>query len=61
MASDIVQCFTKKKEKKKKTMFMSRGQMLAQRGRDVYISQAQAQMLDGKLVYWMFNIDNNGM
>ena len=38
---------------------MSRGQMLAQRGRDVYISQAQ--MLDGKLVYWMFNIDNNGM
>jgi len=58
MASDIVQCFTKK-EKKKKTVFMSRGQMLAQRGRDVYISQAQ--MLDGKLVYWMFNIDNNGM
>ena len=57
MTSELVEGFTKKKEKK--IMFMSRGQMLAQRGRDVYISQAQ--MLDGKLVYWMFNIDNNGM
>ena len=46
-------------EEEKKIMFMSRGQMLAQRGRDVYISQAQ--MLDGKLVHWMFNIDNIGM
>ena len=51
MASELVEGFTKKK---KKIMFMSRGQMLAQQGRDVYISQAQ--MLDGKLVYWMFNI-----
>ena len=57
MTSELVEGFTKKKEKK--IMFMSRGQMLAQRGRDVYISQAQ--MLDGKLVYWMFNIDNIGM
>ena len=57
MASELVEGFTKKK--KKKIMFMSRGQMLAQRGRDVCISQAQ--MLDGKLVYWMFNIDNFGM
>ena len=57
MTSELVEGFTKKKEKK--IMFMSRGQMLAQRGRDVYISQAQ--MLDGKLVYWMFNIDHIGM
>jgi len=33
--------------------------MLALRRRDVCISQAQT--LDGKLVYWMFNIDNIGM
>ena len=59
MASELVEGFTKKNKKKKKIMFMSRGQMLAQRGRDVCISQAQ--MLDGKLVYWMFNIDNTGM
>jgi len=46
-------------EEEKEKMFMSRGQMLVQRGRDVCISQAQ--MLDGNLVYWMFNIDNIGM
>jgi len=55
MALELVEGF----RKKKKIMFMSRGQMFAQRGRDVCISKAQ--MLDGKLVYWMFNIGNIGM
>ena len=57
MASEWMECFTKKK--KKKIVYISRGQMLALRRRDVCISQAQT--LDGKLVYWMFNIDNIGM